>query len=136
MPHALHAVFRWLLPVFTGIALGIASMTLHELGHIACALLVGVRVKYVGLRWKGLYTVREAGPPAKNLLVSFAGPAVNLLLILTAPLSQTFALANFCIGLGNIIPIRGSDGHRILACFKQIREEKAGAAPPRPGASS
>ena len=46
------------------------------------SLMVGVRVKSVGLCMKGMYVVREAGTPAKNLLVSLAGPLTNVALLL------------------------------------------------------
>ena len=42
--------------------MGIPAMLLHEGGHIAAALLCGVKIKKVGLSWTGLYTVRETGP--------------------------------------------------------------------------
>ncbi len=117
-------LIRWFYPFFAGVFVGVLAMSLHELGHIAMALMIGVRVKHVGLAWKGIYTVREAGPPVKNIIVSLAGPAVNMLLCFCLPISFNFALANFCIGLGNLIPIRGSDGYRALLTARMMAEEK------------
>jgi Zn-dependent protease len=119
------ALLHWLYPFFNGLVLGILAMTLHELGHIVMALMLGVRVKHVGLRWKGLYTYREAGPPVKNIVVTLAGPAVNFILCFLLPSYYTFALANFCIGLGNLIPVRGSDGYRALMTARVMMKEKA-----------
>ncbi|MDE3202431.1 MAG: M50 family metallopeptidase [Acidobacteriota bacterium] len=121
-------LLQWLYPVFTGIIDGALAMLFHELGHIVMALMLGVRVKHVGLRWKGLYTVREAGPPGKNIVISLAGPAVNFILCFLLPYSFNFALANFCIGLGNLIPIRGSDGYRALYTTRYMAEDKAAKA--------
>ena len=121
-------LIHWLAPFVSGVAFGVLAMIVHELAHIAAALMLGVQVKHVGLRWKGLYTVREAGPPLKNILVSLAGPGFNLLLCFFLPLDATFALANFCIGFGNLIPIRGSDGYRALLTWRMVLEEKAARA--------
>ena len=117
------AVLRWLYPFFSGIAYGGLAMGLHECGHLAAALLIGVRVKQVGMQWsKGLYTVREPGTVQENLLISLAGPAVNLLLIASEPWLPTFSMANICCALANMLPIDGSDGFRVAACWSQLRK--------------
>lgn len=117
--------FHGLFPFISGVAFGVLAMTIHELGHITAALLLGIQIKQVGLRWKGLYTIREAGSPLRNIAVSLTGPLVNLALTLTVLFAPTFALANFCIALGNLIPIRGSDGYRILVILRQMAKEKS-----------
>jgi len=97
-------------------ALGIPAMLLHELGHIAVALLCGVKVKKVGLSRVGLYTVREAGPRWANLGISLAGPLFNLLLaVALRDLLPTFAFVNLIAFLFNLLPIPHSDGRRIVA---------------------
>lgn len=113
---------HWLLPTLEGVFLGLIAMALHEIGHILMARAVGIKVRRVGLSWQGMYTVREPGPPAKNLLVSFAGPLANLLLMLLWPWLPIFSLANFCVGVCNLLPIRGSDGDRMLRCWSEMRE--------------
>ena len=117
-------VLHWLYPFFQGIFFGLLAMTLHEGGHVLVALIVGVRVKTVGIRWRGFYTVREAGPPEKNILVSLGGPVANLLLALAWPLSPVFGLSNLCMGFCNLLPVRGSDGDRILDCWRTIQQQK------------
>jgi Zn-dependent protease len=118
-----HLSLEWFFPFFQGIFLGLVAMVLHEAGHLLAALAVGIKIRGVGLRWKGLYTVREAGPPAKNLLVSLAGPLTNLLLILSWHWSPTFGLANLCFGVCNLLPIGGSDGERVLRCWREMHDE-------------
>ena len=113
--------FHWFLPVFRGLFLGVAAMLLHELGHIAASLALGVKVKNIGLSWKGLFMVREAGPPEKNFLVSLAGPMVNFVLIAMWPISHEFGLANLCFAFFNLIPLRGSDGERAWICWDQMK---------------
>lgn len=121
----MHIHLSWFYPVFEGLLLGILGMALHEAGHLAMALAVGVKVKNVGFCWKGMYTVREAGPPLKNLIISLAGPAVNLALLFTWPWAREFALANLCFTVFNLIPIKGSDGDRAMTCWDQLRDARA-----------
>ena len=96
--------------------LGIPAMLLHECGHIAAALLCGVKVKKVGLSRTGLYTVREPGPKWANLCVSLAGPLINLTLaIVLRDTLPIFAWVNLIAFLYNFLPIPNSDGKRIVA---------------------
>jgi len=127
----MHAL-AWFFPFFQGLLLGVIAMAFHEVGHLIAAPLVGIKIKTVGLRWKGLYTVREAGPPAKNLIVSLAGPAVNLALLAGWPLSHQFGLANFCFLFFNLLPMEGSDGDRVWQCWRQIKQDRQGVRSPKP----
>ena len=115
---------HWLFSLAGTIFLGIAAMVLHEFGHLVTSLMVGIKVKSVGMCMKGMYVVREAGPPAKNLLVSLAGPLTNVaLLFLFWHRSETFALANMCLAICNLAPVRGSDGDRAWSCYEQMQKE-------------
>ena len=114
---------EWFFPFFHGVLFGLMAMVLHELGHVVMAHALGLRVKKVGFCWKGMYTVREAGPPVKNAVVSFAGPLVNLLFIALWFWLPIFGLANLCCGVVNLLPIQGSDGKRILKCLHEMHEE-------------
>jgi hypothetical protein len=114
---------RWCLPFFHGMGLGLLAMAFHEAAHIVIAIALGVRIKKIGLGWKGMYTVRDPGPPAKNMLVSLAGPLVNLALILSWHWFPTFGLANFCCFAANAVPIQGSDGDRALTCWQQMHKK-------------
>ncbi|WP_204101386.1 M50 family metallopeptidase [Occallatibacter savannae] len=119
------SVVRWLFPFAQGLGLGVLAMLLHECGHLVAALLLGLRIKNVGMKWnKGLYTVRQHGTPLQNLLVSAAGPLANVLLIALAVKIPLFALANFCYALANMLPIEGSDGFRIAMCWQQLRSQQ------------
>ncbi len=97
-------------------------MILHECGHIVVALALGVKIKRAGLKWtKGIFIVREQGTPYQNLLVSLAGPSVNLLLVAFEPWFPLFSLANVCCVIANMVPIEGSDGFRVASCWREIR---------------
>ena len=114
----------WFFPFFCRLLLGVAAMVFHESGHLLCALAMGIRIKRVGIQWnKGIYTVREAGSPGKNLVIALAGPMINVLLILFWKGSPMFSLANLCYAVANLLPIEGSDGSRILDCWVQLRKK-------------
>ncbi len=120
---------HWLLSLVGTIFLGVSAMMLHEFGHLATSLMIGVKVKSVGMCMKGMYIVREAGSPMKNMLVSLAGPLTNVALILLFwHVSSTFTLANMCLAICNLAPVRGSDGDRVLACLEQMQKESSPTA--------
>src|SRR5258707_7658802 len=92
-------------PVYWGSAA--LAVLLHESAHLVAAYLGGVRVKHVGLSWRGPYIVREPGTPLQNTFVSLSGPAMNLLLCLLCwRLSETFAFVNGFLAVMNLLPIR------------------------------
>ena len=117
----MHAI-NWLYPFINGLGFGVIAMLLHECGHLIAALLLGVRIKNVGMKWnKGFYIVRESGTAQQSLLIALAGPFTNLLLIGTSLWVPLFGIANLCYALVNMLPIEGSDGYRIASCWRQIR---------------
>lgn len=121
----LHRDFQWLLQILDGALFGILAMALHECGHLISAQVVGLRVKRVGFSWKGLYTVRQAGPPTSNMLVSLSGPLANLALRVFWPWAPVFGLANLCCGVCNLLPIPGTDGSRVWRYLREVRENKS-----------
>jgi Zn-dependent protease len=120
--------YYWIFSLVGTMSLGIIAMVLHEFGHLVTSLMVGIKVKSVGMCLKGMYIVREAGSPMKNLLVSLAGPLTNVALILLFwHVSTTFTLANLCLAICNLAPVRGSDGDRAWTCFEQMQKESSPA---------
>lgn len=96
---------------------------LHEAGHLVAAISLGIRVRRIGVSWKGMYIVREAGPPLVNMITTLAGPYLNLLLAMAWPAAHMFALMNLVFGLTNLIPLGGSDGQRALTLLaKEFRQ--------------
>lgn len=118
----------WFVPMIDGILFGLLAMVLHEIGHLCVAQALGLKVKNVGFSWKGMYTVREAGPPEINFQVSLAGPLTNLALMALWPVSPVFGLANLFVGLCNLLPISGSDGKRALNCLREMRAVRTSSA--------
>jgi len=100
-------------------ALGVPAMLLHESAHVVVAVLCGVKVKKVGVSRMGLYTVRDPGPRWANLIISLAGPGMNLFLgIVLNNIFPAFAFVNLIAAAYNLLPIPNSDGLRILKLFK------------------
>lgn len=119
----MHAVSVWLSQFVTGIFLGLLAMVLHECGHLIAALILGVKVSRVGLKWnKGMYVVRDRGTVHQNMLIALAGPLVNLLLVALQPWYPMFALANACCVLANVLPIEGTDGYRVAGCWREMKD--------------
>lgn len=119
----------WFIPVVEGFVLGVAALLLHELGHAVAATVVGVRVKGIGLNWKGLYLRREAGSPGRNLVISAAGPVTNLLLVMLWGVWPMFGLANACYALFNLFPLPGADGERVVRCWLEMMAARDKAKP-------
>jgi Zn-dependent protease len=99
----------------------VLAVVLHESAHLAAACLGGVRVKQVGLSWKGPYIVREPGTPVQNIFISLSGPGINLVLcVLCWHLSGTFAFVNGFLAVINLLPIRSSDGLRVYRIWRRL----------------
>jgi Zn-dependent protease len=100
----------------------IAAVLLHEMAHVLAARASGIRVKRVGIAWKGPYIVREQGPAVANLCIALAGPVLNLALALSFwRFAPQFGLVNLALGGYNLLPIRGLDGCHALAAYRKLR---------------
>jgi Zn-dependent protease len=101
----------------------IAAVTLHELAHVLAAFLMGIRVRRIGLSWKGPYIVREQGKPIANACVALSGPVLNLILAASCwDSGSQFAVINLVLGLSNLLPfVPGGDGQRAMASLRKLR---------------
>jgi Zn-dependent protease len=99
----------------------VVAVFLHEAAHLVTALWLEVKIKRVGLNWRGPYIAREPGTPVENTLVSLAGPAANLLLcILFCHVAPTFAFVNGVLVVFNLLPfIPSSDGQRVYRLWSK-----------------
>lgn len=102
---------------------GLGAMVLHEVGHVAYACALGVKVKRIGVSLKGVYIVREPGSSYQNLMISLAGPLTNVALLFLWHQYPTFGLANLYFVVFNLLPFRGSDGSRVLEILNAFRGE-------------
>ena len=102
------------------------SICLHEGAHVLTARVLNVRVKRVGVNWKGFFVVREPGEPTSNAFITLAGPLANLAAAgLTWGSARMFAEINVVLGLSNLIPTPGTDGWRLWMAMRATKREKA-----------
>ncbi len=101
----------------------VLAIVLHEIAHLLVASSLGIRIKQIGLSWKGPYIVREPGAPYANLCVALAGPTLNLILAITCWRSaHQFAIVNLVLGVSNILPfVPGGDGRHAMAAIRRLR---------------
>jgi Zn-dependent protease len=100
----------------------VVSLVIHEAGHICAARAMGLRVKRIGINWRGPFIVRETGSPVPDAVVCAAGPFINL--VLAALIWRhwpSFALVNLVLGLTNLVPVASTDGGRLLRALSLIR---------------
>ncbi|MFO7701025.1 MAG: site-2 protease family protein [Acidimicrobiia bacterium] len=119
---------NWLVALVAGCAV-LASVLLHEVSHVVVAVRHGLGVRAIRLYLFGGYSVIDGNPsPRSEVAVALAGPIASLALgglcwlvgalagansvIGTALLAV--ALANFGIGLFNLLPGFPLDGGRVL----------------------
>lgn len=95
-----------------------AFTIIHEIGHLICGIILGLKPQSMKLMPMGLCVIfkNENKKWWKKLLVSLAGPMINLMLAWTFIFSGqiTIVYANLLIGIFNLIPIIPLDGGRAL----------------------
>ncbi len=103
------------------------AAAVHELGHLAAAALLGVRLRTIALDLLGarLYPVGQLPSYRAEAILAAAGPLFSLLLALfcvghtgeffTAMLAATLSFAVF-----NLLPILDFDGGRVLFCLLSV----------------
>lgn len=113
----------------------IIALALHEAAHYLAAECFGIKVKQVYVSIYGFAIVREPGALFDNLVVTLAGPGINLLLAclcwfnirsFVEMVQHPFFLANACMFLFNLLPLDGSDGYRAWRCWYQIENHLKG----------
>lgn len=105
------------------------SLLLHEIGHILAATTLGVPVREFGLCLGGAYNRRAFAPSHRDeVLISAAGPLMNLLLVLPflfiPQIGFQLAICNLTLCVVNLLPFPSSDGLRILRAWRQFRRER------------
>jgi len=116
----------WLRGWELGSAMGallVASLLMHEIGHMLTAMALGVPVREFGLRLGGAYNRRAYATNRRDeVLISLAGPLTNLLMagpLYYIPVIGTqLALGNLALCVVNLLPIPSSDGLHILQTLR------------------
>ena len=106
-----HGAIQTLAAFVTDFLWGSLHIVIHESGHMLAALMVGSRIKQVGISKLGPYVRREsARTPLRNAIVALAGPGIN---ILTWGAFLVFGLPHawiaLALGLMNLLPLPNSD---------------------------
>ncbi len=101
-------------------ALLIASLLLHELGHMIAARINRVHVSAIGMSVLGTYIRRQrAASGWAESGISLAGPVASLMVAALFALGgghlfRWLAEMNLIIAISNLIPIAGTDGDHFL----------------------
>jgi Zn-dependent protease len=108
-----------------GAFLFLFSLFAHEAGHALMARAFRVPYSAVGICFKGVYLRRRcASGWGKESAIAFAGPLVNLILALcfwqAGTIGNWLGQINLFLFVFNLLPIRGTDGRRILIALKQM----------------
>ena len=102
------------------------SVVAHESAHAITSVLSGVEVKAVRCSAIGPHIVRAKSESAYvELAVAIAGPLTNLFLCLVlwqvhAPMAGWASSANFGLGVINLLPLKHSDGAKMVAALRTI----------------
>ena len=110
-----------------GLLLGlltVASLLLHELGHLLVAWASGVKVREIGLCLRGSYIQRErASTTFDEGAIALAGPLVNLLVAAALwgvpGVGHWLMIYNLILAVSNLVPLPGTDGRRVLVALHQ-----------------
>lgn len=106
--------------------IALLAVLIHEAAHIYAATVLGIRVKRIGITWRGPFIVREQGTPLASACTALAGPLSNLVLsVLFWNVAPTFAQVNLVLGVFNLIPMQGTDGSHALLALQRTREMAA-----------
>ncbi|MCI8553817.1 MAG: hypothetical protein HFJ80_02585 [Clostridiales bacterium] len=98
----------------------VAASAMHETGHFLALILLGSRPESVTLGLFGMRVVQRTGNRLsyrQSILVSLAGPAVNLLsfaFLFSAGGWSVPASVHFMLGAMNLMPVEPLDGGQIL----------------------
>ena len=112
----------------------LAFAIIHELGHLVCGLIFGLKPLSIKIMPVGLSILFDKTNVKwwKELLIAVSGPLLNITLAIIFffcddfTKRETFIYANILIGVFNLFPIIPLDGGRILkSVLKKICEEEA-----------
>jgi Zn-dependent protease len=116
-----HGAIQTLASFATDFLWGSLHIVIHESGHLLAALMVGSRIKQVGMSKLGPFVRREsARTPLRNAIVALAGPGIN---ILTWAVFLVFRLPHawiaLVLGLLNLLPLPNSDSMKSISYMRR-----------------
>ena len=113
----------------------------HELGHLLCGIMLGLKPKTLRIMPLGLcvefkteledYNIkvkRSNKLTIKKIIIAMSGPMVNLLIAFALYIinvnAENVIYCNFLIAIFNLLPIYPLDGGRILKNFFKLQKGK------------
>lgn len=102
----------------------------HELGHLVCGILLGLRVNTMQIMPFGVSVYFEDYSHTylyKKIIIAIAGPLTNFIIVLIGGYlewNELVIYSNVLIGAFNLIPIYPLDGGRILKYVIEIKQTK------------
>ncbi len=112
------------------VALIFVSVTLHEFGHALAAKQFNIATRDITLYpFGGIASIEKEPHAMEELIISLAGPFVNVLLafgfgflgFLGSDFFWQLAMGNLILGVFNLIPAFPMDGGRVLRAFLELR---------------
>lgn len=112
-----------------------ACLLAHEVGHASFAIATNTQVSALGFcKWGAYIRRHKAAESANELLISAAGPAVNLVIALllrdASGILGWLAQINVVLFLINILPMWNSDGKRMLSTWRELRRQRPAVVVP------
>lgn len=105
----------------------------HELGHIACLLILGEKPGLIELSFYGIKLERQGVSGFRSLgeiIIYASGPAANfalsalLFIFANSEGVRSAAVISLCVGLFNLLPCQPLDGGNILHHFLNRRTDE------------
>ena len=141
----LFAILFWFTKQIELYALLMAFAFFHEIGHLVCGLIIGIKPESIKINPLGFQIqfrtpVEDYNKKVKNgneqcikkILIAIAGPLINIFMILIClflpqsldPARTTIVYANLLLAIFNLLPVYPLDGGRILKEMVHILKGK------------
>ena len=141
----LFTILFWFTKQIELYALLMAFAFFHEIGHLVCGLMIGVKPESIKINPLGFQIqfrtpVEDYNKKVKNgneqcikkILIAIAGPLINIFMIIIClflpqsldPARKTIAYANLLLAIFNLLPVYPLDGGRILKEMVHILKGK------------
>ena len=141
----LFAILFWFTKQIELYALLMAFAFFHEIGHLVCGLMIGIRPESIKINPLGFQIqfrtpVEDYNKKVKNgneqcikkILIALAGPLINIFMIIIClflpqsldPARTTIVYANLLLAIFNLLPVYPLDGGRILKEMVHILKGK------------
>ena len=141
----LFAILFWFTKQIELYALLMAFAFFHEIGHLVCGLIIGIKPESIKINPLGFQIqfrtpvedynkkIRNGNEQCmKKIMIALAGPLINIFMIVIClflppslnPAKTTIIYANLLLAIFNLLPVYPLDGGRILKEMVHILKGK------------